>query len=281
MANRRWTPVWLGMPALTLTLGLVFGPVVLMARMSLYERTDGIGNFAPGTATLANYERLLDADSLKIVGFTLVFGASVAIATVILGYALALVLDSWPRRWRTVGLAMVVIPKLTNGLATVFGLKRILGEQGPINSVLVEAGLLKSPISFWPGAFGAGIAEVFFILPYIVVLLVLQLGRIDPSWLAAARGLGASRAQVFRRVTVPLSIPGLLLAGQMALMWGIGSLFGPQFLGNPSETTISVEVQHQAFDLGHWPRAAAWAVLLFAINGMAFALFGHLARRCR
>ncbi len=281
MANRRWTPVWLGMPALTLILGLGLGPVVLMVRMSLYERTDGVGNYTPGTATLANYERLLEADSLKIVGFTLLFGASVALATVVIGYVLALVLDSWPRRWRTVGLAVVVIPKLTNGLATVFGLKRILGEQGPINSLMVNSGLLVHPVEFWPGALGAAIAEIDFILPYVVVLLVLQLGRIDPRWLAAARGLGASRTQVFRRVTWPLSIPGILLAGQLSLMWGIGSLFGPQFLGNPSETTISVEVQHQAFDLGHWPRAAAWAVLLFAINGMAFALSGYLARRCR
>lgn len=281
MANRRWTPVWLGMPALALILGSGLGPVVLMVRMSLYDRTDGIGNYTAGTATPANHERLLEADSLKIVGFTLLFGASVAFATIVIGYALALVLDSWPRRWRTVGLAVVVIPKLTNGLATVFGLKRILGEQGPINSVLASSGLLIHPIEFWPGTLGAAIAEVYFILPYVVVLLVLQLGRIDPRWLAAARGLGASRIQVFGRVTWPLSIPGILLAGQLSLMWGVGSLYGPQFLGNPSETTISVEVQHQAFDLGHWPRAAAWAVLLSGINGTAFVLMGYLARRCR
>jgi putative spermidine/putrescine transport system permease protein len=281
MPNRRWTPVWLGLPALVMILGLVLGPVVFMVRMSLYERTDGIGNFTAGTATPANYERLLEVDSMKIVEFTVVFGATVALATVVIGFALALVLDSWPRRWRMIGLAIVVIPKLTNGLATVFGLKRILGEQGPINTILVNSGLLIHPIEFWPGTLGAAIAEVYFILPYVVVLLVLQLGRIDPRWLTAARGLGASRVQVFRRITWPLSIPGLLLAGQLSLMWGIGSLFGPQFLGNPSETTISVEVQHQAFDLGHWPRAAAWAVLLFAINGIAFALTGYLARRLR
>ncbi len=280
MAGPRFLPYWLTAPAAGLVLGLVLGPIVLLVRVSLRDAGARFGSRPTGDPTLSNYRNLLEADSLKILGFTLIFGAVLAVATVALGYALALVLHSWTPRWQVFGLAVVVAPKLANPLATVFGLKRLLGEAGPINATLRSFGVLEDPIAFWPGPLGAGIAEVYFLLPYVVVLLVLQLARVDPRWPAAARGLGASNFHAFRTITLPLSLPGLLLAGQLSSMWGIGAILGPQFLGNPTETTISVEIQHQAFDVGNWPRAAAWAVLSL-VSGFLFAFLGWLTRRLR
>jgi ABC-type spermidine/putrescine transport system permease subunit I len=84
---------------------------------------------------------------------------------------------------------------------------------------------------------------------------------------------------VFWRVTLPLSAPGLVLAGQLALVWGVGAFLGPLLLGGPPEATLSVEVHRQAFEYGRWPHAAAQAVLLVAAEGACLAVYALLTRR--
>ena len=105
-------------------------------------------------------------------------------------------------------------------------------------------------------------------------------GSTDGS-VAAARGLGASAWQTFRRVTLPLSVPGLVLAGELALVWGLGAFLGPLFLGGPAEITLSVEVHRQAFEYGRWPRAAALGVVLIGTTGGCLAAYAVLTRRGR
>jgi ABC-type spermidine/putrescine transport system permease subunit I len=73
----------------------------------------------------------------------------------------------------------------------------------------------------------------------------------------------------------------LVLAGELGLVWGLGAFLGPLLLGGPSETTLSVEVHRQAFEYGHWPRAAAGAVLLIAAVGLCLAAYALLTRAAR
>ena len=119
---------------------------------------------------------------------------------------------------------------------------------------------------------------MYLILPYAVLVLFVRVVAIDPTLEAVARGLGASRRQVFLRVTLPLSAPGLILAGQLGLVWGLGAFLGPMILGGPAETTLSVEVNRQAFEYGRWPRAAALTVLLVACVGAALASWAASTR---
>jgi ABC-type spermidine/putrescine transport system permease subunit I len=76
-------------------------------------------------------------------------------------------------------------------------------------------------------------------------------------------------------------LPGLVLAGQLGLMWGAGAFLGPVLLGNPADHTLSVEVHRQALEYGRWPRSAADAVLLLAGVGVALGAYSTLTRRMR
>lgn len=248
-------PALLLAPAAALLAGLVLGPSVFLVRVSLCEPAGGRGFYAPGTWTLDNYAALLHPDGQRLVAVTAAFGLAVAGLTLGVGYTLALFIDALSDRWRTLALAAVLLPKAAGPLAVLFGLQQLL-PRGPA---------------------GAVVAEAYLILPYAVLVLAVRLRAIDPLLAVSARGLGASRWQAFRRVTLPLSAPGLLLAGQLALMWGLGAFLGPLFVGGPAETTLAVEAHRQAFEYGRWPQAAATAVGLLVLVAAA----SLLGRRCR
>ena len=275
---RRWTPYLLTAPAAALLLGLLVGPVVLLARMSLYEPGRGHGFFTPGTWTPANFAAIADGHGLRLLGFTLLFGVGVAALSLAIAYPLALFLRSLPPKARLFALGLVLMPKFANVLAVLFGLQQFLGASGAVNGLLVGSGIVGGPLTLTRNLFGAAVGEVYLILPYAVLVLFVRVVAIDPTLEAVARGLGASRRQVFLRVTLPLSAPGLILAGQLGLVWGLGAFLGPMILGGPAETTLSVEVNRQAFEYGRWPRAAALTVLLVACVGAALASWAASTR---
>jgi ABC-type spermidine/putrescine transport system permease subunit I len=279
--NQRLIPYLLSAPAAMLLVGLLVSPLVLLVRVSLYEPAHGRGFFTPDTWTLSNFAAVTDAHGLRLLGFTVLFGAGVAALVVLLAYPLALFLRSLPPRGRWLAIGIVLLVKLTNVLAVLFGLLHLLGATGPVNQLLLAGGLASEPVTLVRNLCGAVVGEVYLILPYAVLVLFVHLMGMDPALEAAARGLGASAGQVFRRVTLPLSAPGLVLAGQFGLMWGLGAFLGPLLLGGPAEMTLSVEVHRQAFEYGRWTRAAAEALVLLLAVGMALAIYGMFTRRFR
>jgi ABC-type spermidine/putrescine transport system permease subunit I len=279
--SRSITPYLLSAPAAALLAGLLACPLLLLVRVSLYEPGRGHGFFTPGTWTASNYAAVTDWYGLKLLLYTILFGAAVAALTVLLAYPFALFLRSLSSNWRRVALAAVLLPKLASVLVILFGLQRLLGDAGPVNGLLLATGLTEEPVRIVRGPVGAVVGEAFLIFPYSVLVLFAQVTAIDPALEAAARGLGASWWQVFRRVTLPLSLPGLLLAGQLALIWGVGAFLGPLLLGGPEQTTLSVEIHRQAFEYNRWPHAAAAAVLLTLTIGVCLAAYSLVTRATR
>jgi ABC-type spermidine/putrescine transport system permease subunit I len=251
----------------------------LLVRVSFYEPAGGRGFFVPGTWTMNNFAAVTDAVGRRLIGFTAAFGAAVAAASVGLGYPLALFIRGLGPTVRRVAVAAVLLPKLASALVVMFGLQQLLSAAGPVSRGLVTLGVVPESVTLSRSVFAAALGEVYLVLPYAVLVLLIQLGRIDPAVEAAARGLGAGRWQAFRRVTLPLSVPGLVLAGQLGLMWGVGAFLGPMLLANPADGTLAVEVHRQAFDRQNWPRAAAGAVVLTLTAAALGAVFALVARR--
>ena len=260
----RLTPYLLAAPAALLRLGLLAGPLALRGRVSLYAPAAGRGFYRPNTWTGENFAAVLDGYGLRLAGFTVLFAAGVAAAGVLAAYPLALAIHRLPARWRRPAVAIVLLPKLVGPLVTLFGLAHLLAD---------------APVPLTRTLAGALAGEATLVVPYLTLVLVVHLGRLDPALEAAARGLGASPWQAFRRVTLPLSVPGLVLAGRLGLVWGLGAFLGPLLLGGPDQTTLSVEAHRQAFEYGRWPRAAAEAVVLLATAGVCLGVTGRLARR--
>ncbi len=259
----RSRPYLLAAPALGLLVLFLAGPLGLLLRVSLYEPAAGRGFYRPGTWSLRSYEELLaDPSFREVAGFTVAAGAGITALTLAIAYPLALFIHGLPRRPKALAVAAILLPKLCNVLVLIYGLQLVLGGAGPVSRLLVWLGASREPVLLYRNLAGMVIGETYLLLPYAVLVLLVGLARVDPTLVAAARGLGAGPWQAFWRVTWPAALPGLFAAGQLTLLWALAAVLGPLLLGSPQETTLGVEVQRQALEYHRWPLAAATAVLL-------------------
>lgn len=274
-ARRSFIPWLLAAPAIALLLTFFLWPMFLLLRVSFFESPEaGVGFYRPNTwSTHAYVELLGERFGRGIIAFTIALGIGVAALSLLIGYPLALFIQSLPRRAKALALGIVILPKLANVFIVLYGINLLLGNTGPVNRSLVWLGLIHEPLLMVHNLIGVVIAETYLILPYAVLVLVPTFDRIDPTLTAAARGLGAGVLAAFRRVTLPLSLPGVVVAGQLCLIWALGAFVGPVLLGGANQTTLSVWVQRQGIEYSDWPRAAATAVLTVCTVAFCVAVY--------
>src|SRR5262245_18233053 len=206
--NRTIGAVLLLAPAVLFFVVVFVLPVGLMIRYSFYQQTQ-TGDVT-ATATLANYVRLASVDLYRTVVFTtLRVSLWTTVIAILLAYPLALVMV---RGRALVGRALTVIvlaPLLINVVVRTYAWRVILayGDNGVLNWTLAHFGLGPVQLLYTDWAIVIGSVHVF--LPMMVLPLSAALGKINPAVEEAARTLGASSWEVFRRVTLPLSVPGL------------------------------------------------------------------------
>ena len=252
-------------PSISLIILTIITPLLLMIRVSLLKPPEGNGFYIPDTFSFQNYLSIFDAYGISILINTAIFALEVSFFSILLGFAFAIIIQELSNRWRIVCFTCLLLPKFINPLIVIFGLQRILGDHGVINDSLITTQLINEPLDLIRNHFSALIAEIYLTIPFITLFLFFRLNSIDKENLNAATGLGASNYQVFRKITLPMCYPAIFIIWQLSIAWNLGSFLGPLFLGNPSNTTMSCEVYHQAFEIGNWPLAATWSVLMAAI----------------
>jgi len=257
-----------------LLLALFVTSLLLLVRVSLFESApNGGGFYQPETWSAHGYAELVgEPFGRGVILFTVGLGVAVAALSVLVGYPLAVFVHSLPRRAKTLALVAVVLPKLANVFVVLYGVNMLLGYSGPVNRLLVSFGATAEPIQFTHSLFGVIVGETYLLVPYVVLVIVPALDRIDPTLVAAARGLGAGPFTAYWRITLPLTLPRAAVATQVCLVWALGSFLGPILLGGPDQTTLAVKVQRDGLEYGDWPRAAATAVLsLLTVAGCVAA----------
>jgi ABC-type spermidine/putrescine transport system permease subunit I len=259
---------------------LLLWPAAQLFRLSLYsgggQSGFGIGGgfYKPGSWTLDAYQALLlDRYFWEILGFTLWLGVTVTAFCVILAYPTAYWLTRLGGRWKAAVLAAVVIPKLSNLLVTIYGLKLILGDHGPVNDLLQGLLITDAPVALENSTAGVVIGKTVLVLPYTILFLWIGLERIDRTLVASARGLGAKPLAAFLSITLPLSLPALATATLVSLIWALGAFVSPYLLGGPEQITLAVDIQRQFFENLNWPRGAAEGVALLVTLALLAALY--------
>jgi spermidine/putrescine transport system permease protein len=263
-------------PALAvMAIGLA-APLALMALTSLKSQ-NGLG-FADGW-TLAQYGAVIGRASYRILFLrsALISGA-VTIVTVALAYPVAYFVAFHARR-KFVWLVALTIPFWTSYLLRVFAWKIILGFNGLINSGLIRLGLIHEPLSFLlynPFAVVVTLAHAwaaFAILPIYV-----SLEKIDRSLLEAAGDLGDGPVRRFLRITLPLSMPGVIGAAILIFVPTTGDYVTPALVGGTQGAMIANLIQVQFVGAGNWPLGAALSLAGMAMVAVIAGLFVVAAR---
>ena len=188
-------------------------------------------------------------------------------ATILLGYPVALVMVRSSPRVRQAITIIIIAPLVVSVVVRTYGWQLILGNgpTGILNWLLLNSGIIKSPLTLLYSQVAVVIGSVHVFFPMMVLPLASALGKIDPRLEDAARTLGATGWRTFRRVTLPLSLPGLTVGCTLVFSLTAGSFVTPAILGGTSGQMLGVLVEQQILIIYNWPFGAAVATVLVAI----------------
>lgn len=262
---------------LGLLVSFVF-PLAYMVRMSFNRGApDGV---IEETFTFDTYlQPLTDSYYWKVTLDTFQMGVTVGVLCVLVSYPVALFLARSQSRYRSLLLAIAIAPLLTSAVVRTYGWMVILGTNGLVNSSLTGLGIIDIPLKLTNNMTGVTIGLVEIFMPYAILAMISGFGRLSPQLEEAAGSLGASKLNVFTRVTLPLSLPGILTAFLLVFVLSISTFITPRLLGGGSVQVLATEIYDQTTGLLNWPFAAALSVILLVLFGIIIAVYQRLTRK--
>jgi spermidine/putrescine transport system permease protein len=249
-------------PVAWLVLFLV-APLLLMAAFSF--RPDLRGNLLDAfTPTLDQFASILATESyLRLLGTSAVMAFGVACIAIVLAYPIAYYLARHAGRRAGLYLILLLVPFWTSYLLRVMAWKLMLGEEGVINSALMAVGLISAPIDALLYNRGAVIVTLVYVwIPFAVLPILAAMTRVRPEFLDAAADLGASPAAQFRRVTLPLTLPGVAAAFFLVFIPTIGEYVTPLLVGGSGGSMYGNIIQDFFTKAANWPLGSALSMVM-------------------
>lgn len=239
-------------------------PLAVLLGYSVLHRGT-YGGVSPGF-TLEHYQRFADPIYLSIVWRTLWIALATTGLCLLLGYPVAYVIAR-AGRWRHLLLFLVILPFWTSFLVRTYAMIVLLRGGGVVNSVLTGLGVVAAPLDllYTPGAVLAGL--VYGYLPFMILPIYASLERLDLDLLDAAEALGARAFSRFRRVTLPLSLPGVAAGSLLVFIPALGAFLTPDLLGGAKSLMLGNLIQNQFGPARNWPFGSA---VSFALMGVVF-----------
>ncbi|MEU9367087.1 ABC transporter permease [Streptomyces avermitilis] len=263
------TGLLLASPAIVVLALLFLAPLFMLVYNSF--RTQA------GDPTLHNYTRFLgDSFYRDVLWHTLWIGVLTTLGCLVVGYPFAVYLRGRSPRTRNYLSLVLLSPLLISMVTRAYGWLVLLGPKGPIADAFHAVGLDAPKMLYNDTAVVVGMVHVM--LAYMVLPLMGSLDRIDPALTPAAKGLGASGWTCFWRITVPLSLPGMLAGSLIVSSLTVSSFVTPAILGGPTVKLMPYFVYTEATTNLNWPYAAAIGFVLIVVTTILTAAYARLLR---
>ncbi|MBY5322952.1 MULTISPECIES: ABC transporter permease [Rhizobium] len=274
-AKKRLGPLLLIAPAAILLGFFLVLPYLNIIVMSF--RVPGQGTpYAPGFTTGSYSKFFSDIFYISQMVNTLWIGFVTTFACLILGYPVAWQLARGTSAIRSLGYGLVLSPLLVGIVIRSYGWTILLGNNGLINRALAGWGLIDGPLPLMYNALGIVIALVHVFLPFMILPIMSAIQGIDPSLESAARSLGASKFKAFRRITLPLSLPGIQAGCILVFVLSLSAYVTPSLIGGLRVKTMAVTVVDALIDTFQWPFGSALALMLSVTGAIVVVIFGRL-----
>jgi spermidine/putrescine transport system permease protein len=236
-------------------------PILIMLVYSVMPR--GIYGGVDRGFTLEHYARFFDPLYLEVLQRTFLWSIACTLICLVLGYPVAYVIVR-SGRWRNLLLFLVVLPFWTSFLVRTFAMIFLMRDTGLINNWLLKLGVIDQPLTILYTSFAVMAGLVYGFLPFMILPIYASLEKLDLSLLEAAEVLGARPRARFRRVTLPLSMPGVVAGCLLVFIPALGSFLTADLLGGAKQLMIGNLVQNQFSAARNWPFGSAASFIVMA-----------------
>ena len=236
-------------------------PMVLIALYSVTEPGNSIISFS---LTLEHYAKFFtDPDFLIILWRSLGIAFKTTVICLILGYPAAYFISRSSEKTQRLLVLCITIPTWINMLVRTYAWIGMLSEGGPIQQILNILGLGTPELLYTEGAVLLGM--VYNFVPFMILQINTSLCKMDTSLLEAGADLGANPVQAFLRVTLPLSLPGVINGITLVFLPAVSSFFIPKLLGGGQYFLIGNLIENQFITVGEWNFGSAISMIMAAV----------------
>src|SRR5262245_4540046 len=263
MFDRRTTFWALYLPPLLWVAAFFLIPLALMVAFSF--RADMSGEVLRiWTPTLKQYNSLFAVGSYwRLLGISTLIALVVAVCATTLAYPIAYFLAFRAGAKAGLYLVLLLVPFWTSYLLRIMAWKIMLGSNGVINSFLLYTGLIAEPLTvLLYNRYAVVITLIYVWVPFVALPILAALQRIDRSLFEAAADLGATPFRVFQRVTIPLSLPGVVAAFLMVFIPTVGEYVTPLLVGGSQGSMYGNIIQDFFTKAANWPLGSALSIIM-------------------
>lgn len=240
-------------------------PLLLIVFFSFTSKVNGRFVFS-----FENFQRLFEPIYFTVFIRSIWLAVLSTVLCLILGYPIAYIISKLPIKRRNMLILLFILPMWMNFLLRTYAWMAILGRDGLINTLLGYIGIGPIKMLYTDGAILLGM--VYNFLPFMVIPIYTVLIKIDKNLVNAAYDLGANKAQAFRKVILPLSIPGIISGITMVFMPAVSNFVIPNLLGGGKYMLVGNLIEQQFTTIGNWNFGSALSIfmMILILISMAF-----------
>ena len=254
--------------------------ILPMALIGLYSVTEHGNSIVSFSLTLDHYVKFFtDPDFLIILWRSLVIAFKTTIICLLLGYPVAYFIARSTEKWQNILVLCITLPTWINMLVRTYAWIGLLSEGGLIQRILSLVGLGHMELLYTEGAVLLG--TVYNFIPFMILQINTSLCKMDHSLLEASADLGATPMQTFKRVTFPLSLPGVINGITLVFLPAVSSFFIPKLLGGGQYFLIGNLIENQFITVGEWNFGSAISMIMAAVMMLMMMLVRRVEIRNR
>ncbi|MBR6756104.1 MAG: ABC transporter permease [Peptococcaceae bacterium] len=238
--------------------------VVPMLMIVMYAFTQKGNDVVTFRLTLDNFIYFFsDPIFVSVLKNSLVIAVVTTVICIFLGYPMAYLISQASDRWKVILVLLITVPMWINMLVRTYAWVGILQENGIINNLLGLMGI--GLVKLLNTDFAVILGMVYNFIPFMILQIYTALSKMDPSYLEAASDLGANKVESFLRITLPLSLPGVLSGITLVFLPAVSSFFIPKLLGGGQYVLIGNVIESQFLISGNWNFGSAISLIMAVI----------------
>jgi spermidine/putrescine transport system permease protein len=215
--------------------------------------------------TLGNYQQLNNYIYLHIFEKSFLIAGFCTFICLLIGYPFAYVIARMQSSWKSFFILLVIIPFWTSSLIRSYALIAIIKAKGLLNSLLISLGIIDQPLSILFTNTAVIIGLVYNLLPFMIIPIMTNVERLDSHLIDAARDLGANRFTTFRRIILPITMPGIIAGSILVFLPAMTIFYIADILGGAKSMLLGNLIQNQFLIAENWPMGSAVSVMLILV----------------
>ena len=223
--------------------------------------------------SLEGWKSVLDPSFISLLWDSVFMAMMTAAICLSIAYPFSICLMGLPQRWRSIILFLLIVPFWTNSLVRIYAIQFMLGKKGLINQGLEFVGLIDKPLDLLYSKFAVIFGLSYILLPFMILPIYSSMEKLDFKLLDAAKDLGANATERLLRITLPLTLPGIIAGCLMVILPAMGMFFVADLLGGSKHALLGNVIKNQFIQTRDWPFGAALSILMIALLSFMLWLY--------